>query len=213
MKQKKTAFTLIEMLVVIAMIGLLAAILVPAVTGALDKAARKQALSNGTSIYKSVFGAYTEEVANLGLSGEPAFATSNPTWVHTTSSEYFTALCDNDIMSVDWSFFRAGKIPAQQGRSGDKANPALLTANNAWAVVEDADPEQTGALFMFTRNVADGTLGTGAGSAFTPSGEPFGTRAVIGISMGGGAVEMSKSSQYNWGNLNPGGDTNNVLRP
>ena len=56
----RKGFTLIEMLVVIAIIALLASILVPAVTGALEKANRMKVMSNGKGIYSSIFATVAE---------------------------------------------------------------------------------------------------------------------------------------------------------
>lgn len=71
--KNKSAFTLIEILVVLGVIGLLAAILVPAVTGGMAKARRMQCLGNVRTVGASLF-AYAMDHRNRmpGVGGSGA---------------------------------------------------------------------------------------------------------------------------------------------
>lgn len=213
---RKDGFTMIEGLVVVLLAAFLLAIFVPAFTGSTDGHIHKRTLSRGTSIYKSTFSAYTDEVANPECELPHAFAssTSNDGKGWGSSSAYFTYLCQEDVLSMDWRFFHAGKLPAQPGRyDGTGKNDVLRAECNAWVVVEDAGPEETGALFMYTRNVQGRKLSYSPDEEFKPYGKPFGKKAVLGIFMGGGSVLLREKKEYRWEFLNPNGNTNKVLRP
>lgn len=226
-RSQNSGFTLTELLVAILVTLLLGVLLLLACRPVLNHLSwgsglggpgRTKELSNGVTIYRSVFGAYTEEVAFPHLSGEPSFphsGQSNGSRGWSTSSQYFTALCSNEMLSVDWSFFAGGKLRRQTGRYGDGTNGnALHPGHNAWVVVNDLDPEQTGALFLMTRDVPGTQLESNLEKTFNPQAILHRkTRRTVAIFVGGGAVEMTQIRHFTWGNLNPAGDTNSLLRP
>lgn len=59
-KRQKKGFTLVELLVVIGIIGILAAMILPKFTGYVDKAKEKEALSNARTIYTEMMAYYAE---------------------------------------------------------------------------------------------------------------------------------------------------------
>jgi prepilin-type N-terminal cleavage/methylation domain-containing protein len=60
--KNKKAFTLVELIVVIAIIGILSAVLIPSITGYIAKAKESNALQEAKAIY-NVYYAYTTELA------------------------------------------------------------------------------------------------------------------------------------------------------
>ena len=105
-KSNKKGFTLIELVVVIAIIGVLAAILVPSMLGYVKKSRLKTANSNAKTAYNAVSGWITD----MNTSGTPVALTSitgsnincaskvsTPTTpLHYAQNEIFKALGDND---------------------------------------------------------------------------------------------------------------------
>ena len=234
-RNRQKGFTLIEMLVVIAIIALLAAILVPAVTRALESANRTRLIANGTGIYKSVFAEIADVQAELygGSSvALPITATNNlsssvPDLVMDNSNEYFVYLVTNEILEVNWSYFAATKIPAASGRavesspgSWDSSTISVFgEANNAWAVVGDLDVDDTGTPYLITRNIGGESdsvtaLAENYGTNDAPEvgGAPYEDRALVVVRIGG-AGEAMKEKNIRWRNLNPGKMNNPLLYP
>ena len=156
-------------------------------------------------------------IAYPSLAGEspiPTSAGSNGGTGWPTSSAYFTSLCSNDFLAVDWAFFRAGRVPPQSGRYGDGTHSnALQSVHNAWVVVEDIDPAKTDSLFLYTRNIQGSELESNPRVSLRPDGTVFDGEAVVGVTLGGEAIELQRRRQFKWGKLNPTGQTNKVLRP
>jgi prepilin-type N-terminal cleavage/methylation domain-containing protein len=66
-KNSKKGFTLVELVVVILIIAILAAISIPALTGYIDKAREKQLLSDGHTIQTALQTIINEAYANTGV--------------------------------------------------------------------------------------------------------------------------------------------------
>src|SRR3954468_8930436 len=98
-KKSISAFTLIEMLVVIAIIATIAAFALPAITGAQTRAQLVQAVSNARQVYLSTFPMATDGTqtgdAKYGWPGDLA-ASTDPTVTVSTVSQFVQRLVDND---------------------------------------------------------------------------------------------------------------------
>jgi len=214
-------FTLIEMLVVIAIIGLLAALLVPVVHEAQLAGERVKLVNNGRGIHQSVVAALTlgDGVAGgQALQGFPLSAgEADGATVPENSNQYFAYLVTHGVLNVPWQYF-AGRGMAVAAGQYVAGRPQTLSrfgeANNAWCVTQDLSPEDGSAPFLFTRNLqisawSANAEGDARGSL---SGPPFAKDAVIVVTAGGSAQAVVKSA-LTWENLNPTYLDHGVLRP
>jgi len=161
------AFTLIEMLVVIAIIAILAAALFPAIQGAIEQAKASALKNKGRGIWTAVITANSEREP-LGLSAVwPNYLGSN-----TTSTGYFGSLmsgpspiCEDLKVGV---FSGSGVNPAPDvttfitSAGANNAWDVLCVSSNTSIIAEDA--------FIFTKNIVFSTmtpLGTPINSAST----------------------------------------------
>lgn len=211
--KNRQGFTLIEMLVVIAIIALLAAILVPAVTGALENANRTRALANGRSIFQQIFAADLDDVLHAT---EDYWPSATHVENFTTSTAYFVWLMDEDreVLKRDFAMFSATGIPAFSG-DGD-----LVAANNTWTVTKGANKGSSSSTpFLVTRNIDVAvTALIKSEDEIIPKGVPYQDRALVVIRTGGGGEALQKKA-LNWKILNPEGlvvapdGTHSLLHP
>jgi len=220
MKMKRTqrkGFTLIEMLVVIAIIALLASILVPAVTGALGQANKTKVMSNGTSIYKSIFATITDVGAQR--SGIQYFAESDSD-DYSNSTDYFIWLMEDydnegvNVLPQDFQMFTA------QGLDTVNEISEFDGDSNAWSVVTDLTPDSESSVpFLITRNLNETELQTWSNNTDRPQNvgtgtyeDPYGEESVIVIRIGGAGEILNESGLF-WSVINPTKAENTIYDP
>ena len=64
-KNNKKGFTIVELVIVIAVIAILAAVLIPTFTGVTEKAQKSAALQNAENAWKEFLGEYADKMDNM----------------------------------------------------------------------------------------------------------------------------------------------------
>ena len=134
MKTTKKGFTLIELIVVIAIIGVLAAILVPSMLGYVRKSKISSANTTASSIYKAINSTLTElDEEGVDVGGTGTFTCSGGSWSGSTTA--YTA--DSTFDSKVANFFK--DISKVKG-----STMARLEDGSCIAVAVEADSTYTG---------------------------------------------------------------------
>ena len=205
-RMKIKGFTLVEMLVVIAIIAILAAALFPAISNAMD-AARATAMKNkGRGIWAAILSANMErEPLNLGplwpaeLKGETG-----------DSSKYFTYLLSDGENTTAVSGTSDDRLVSDltpesliaQGIQPHTGSGSVADKNIAWRVAEISDTTPGEIPFLFSKNVEDNELQSAANETDNArisltEGKPFGKKRAVWVSKGGGIFDARSKYLYN----------------
>lgn len=186
------AFTLIEMLVVIAIIAILAALLVPAINLALLRG-RTVAIAN--NLHQMFVLTYAKQIEDVYTTTATPYPTkgSGSNMAFSTSTDFFKYCVTGGVMAVDFTFFAAPGIPSVQGTNAT----AFTDVNNAFSVVAGLTESSAASTpFIFTRNLNvtkldDAKIKDATVSALDDLEKPFGRKAFCFVNKGGAAFAMT----------------------
>jgi prepilin-type N-terminal cleavage/methylation domain-containing protein len=178
--KRVTAFTLVELLVVISIIAILAGLALPAITGALTRGQASQTLSNARQIYISTFnmaldGSTTGDT-NLAWPGD-----SGGTW-----TAWSAALTGGGYMSTN-DFAKMLSAPGVLRGTNVPVTTPTPSALNIYSVGESS-PMQS--VFITTANYTNGT-------ALDPAAKPYGNKAFVVFRKGGDGLVYQAAQATN----------------
>lgn len=186
-RTSSAAFTLIEMLVVIAIIAVLAAFAVPALTQALTRGQLTGTMNNARQLYLATFQMATDGATN----SDP-----NLSWPgDDTTLAAGTSLKDFCQKLVQHDYLKAGDLQKMLNAPGanctataDTATPPALTLTGTSALkvykVREVDPSNT--VFVATSNYVYNATPTSTAA-------PYGDKGFVVIRKGGDAGTFRKS--------------------
>ncbi len=203
---KTKGFTLVEMLVVIAIIAILAAALFPAISNAMDQARATSMKNKGRGIWTAILSANMErEPLNLD-SLWPADLKSDTG----NTATYFTYLLSdgetvNTVSGSTEERLVSDLTPESliaQGIQPHNGGGALKDENIAWRVAEIGDTTPGEIPFLFSKNVEDNELIPATGDNDSTrikltDGKPFGKNRAVWVSKGGGIFDARAKYLYN----------------
>lgn len=202
-KKSISAFTLIEMLVVIAIIATIAAFALPAITGAQTRAQLVQAVSNARQVYLASFSMATDGTqtgdAKYGWPGDLAASTDEHVTLASVK-DFVLRLVDNDYLKPgDLKVFAASGVTPWSGTYTppvDADSKGSLTAPDfdgdkhcAFKIYKIKDTDGSNVLFLATKNYT--YAATAAGSIDTTK-TPFGDKGFVVFHKGGDGTFFKK---------------------
>ena len=201
-KKNIAAFTLIEMLVVIAIILTILGFALPAITGAQTRAQLTQTLSNARQIFLSAFAMATDGTqtgdAKYGWPGD--LAVSNDATVQiTTVPQFVQRLVDNDYLKPgDLKVFSTAGITPWNGRyiaPASPNSPGTLqpsfdgNANCAFKIYKVKESDGANVIFLATKNF---TYTSNPTVAISSNTSPFGDKGFVVFHKGGDGAIYNK---------------------
>jgi prepilin-type N-terminal cleavage/methylation domain-containing protein len=213
--RKAKGFTLVEMLVVIAIIAILAAALFPQIQNAIDQARSTAMKQKGRGVWVGVVSANNErEVLSLG-----------PVWPSelgiTLGTEYFAALLKKNITDSAPATTPEDQLVSDAKTdlfSGGKFNPPANATppisptkdNIAWRVFNASALSGGSDAFMVTKDFTVSVTACETNTPITLSSDgPFKGRRIVWVTVGGGTFDARKKYAAYCDRL-MGGTTNKI---
>ena len=204
---KRSAFTLIELLIVIAVIGILAAMLFPAIQSVMGSAQGTQVANNGKQIVMAITSANIDRTSQMRGEVWPG----KGKWQD--SNAYFARLMGDGgkavITGINFSTFAGGGVDPAADMT------AFKKGGNVWTMLAGiANCADSRTPFMWTRNfnIEVGDFGDAQtqednwDNKLTEGVKPFTTEEVVMVSKGAAMFPIKASSLTNKAFL--GGTTN-----
>ena len=188
-KTKLSAFTLIELLIVIAIIGILAGLMAGGISIAMDAAKATTIGNNGRNIVQAIVQSNNDRLANAQSELWPVKAK----WTGKTSNEYFNRLMDKGLIEgIAVADFAGG------GVSAAKTVADLKDGGCVWNVLAGVGDLDSYAPFIWTRNLDALTTDDFKESDDTAleldaTVTPFQDKRVVLVRRGGAMVNLKKS--------------------
>ena len=204
-RMKIRGFTLVEMLVVIAIIAILAAALFPAISNAMD-AARATAMKNkGRGIWTAIMSANMErEPLNLRTLW-PDDLKNTPGVSIAVTADYFSYLMSNgdgeSIAAKDdrMVYDLEPESLIAQGVTAFKGTGKIPAENIAWRIAEVGALSAAEIPFLLSKNVAADTLSSvtdaeieGESIPLADGLPPFGSKRAVWVTFGGGVFDARR---------------------
>lgn len=202
MKNSK-GFTLVEMLVVIAIISVLAAALFPAITGALNSASATALKQKGRGIWVAITETNMEREP-LNLTALWPYELNKDDSSVGSATAYFTYLLSDGTTKTSIADDTNSRVATDlspesliaSGIAAAKSGSAVDAKNLAWGVVVVADSTPGEIPFLISRNfqAAGGTLAqvandTDTGDLKLSDVKPFNTTRAVWVTRGGGTFD------------------------
>ena len=205
--KKLKGFTLVEMLVVIAIIAILAGALFPAISNAMDSARATAMKNKGRGIWSAILSANMErEPLNLG-----------PLWPVETkkdtgdSAKYFTYLLSDGETTTEVAGTADDRLVSDltpealiaQGIQPHTGGGAVADKNIAWRVAEIGDTAPAELPFLVSKNVEANELSSAKDEndkarITLMEGKPFGRKRAVWVAKGGGIFDARPKYLYNY---------------
>lgn len=136
--KKRLGFTLIELLVVISIIGILASLAIPAVTGALTRGQMTGTLNNARQLHLATQQAELDQNTSGEASAWPGSNRSFQSWAQLLTNGYLSA---NDMRKI----FSAPRVTVT-------TVPPTQMSDTAFNVYQVGNIEESAAVFISTKN-------------------------------------------------------------
>jgi len=207
---QRSNFNLASLAVIVVLLGLLVAVLFPAVSASQIKSSYASVSARGKDIYVAIIGANTEREP-LGL--RPVWPQSNPPVTNaidigqmnfTNSTDYFYELYDGDhagtdqhdpyVKGFDYSKLAGAGVPAHSGKG------RLKPENNMWTIAKNVREEMEDLVpVLVTRNLAAESLVADMRTVLDRRlffdeewKTPFGQKCFVIVRKGGGVFTLNR---------------------
>lgn len=193
-KTKLSAFTLIELLIVIAIIGILAGLMAGGISAAMDSAKATTIGNNGRNIVQAIMQSNNDRVASALSELWPRAEAKGSPKTFTSSNAYFARLMKNSLIDgIAFADFAGGGVAAAKDAS------ELENGGCVWNALAGVAGLDSYAPFIWTRNldlVEDDFQESKTDSLkdkLVATTNPFQAKRVVLVRKGGAMVDIKAS--------------------